>query len=70
MDPLILPIREQCPRGDFVCLYKYLSKTCMDKKMGRTPTGAGKTTQQKRHSTESTLKNGGVIARENAKFRV
>ena len=42
----------------------------MDKKMGRTPTGAGKTTQQKRHSTESTLKNGGVITRENAKFRV
>ena len=36
-----------------------LSKTCTDKNRIETPSGVGKTSQQKRHSTKSALKNGG-----------
>ena len=53
MDPAKLAVREQGPETGLVCLYKYHSKTCMDKKSGSAPTGVGKTGQQKRHPTQS-----------------
>lgn len=59
LDPRIFPVREQGPKTGLVHLSKYYSKTCMDENSGRTPTGEGKTSQQKRHSTKSALKNGG-----------
>ena len=59
MDPLKFLIREQGPREGLVCLYKYHSKTRMDKNPGRTPSDPHPTRQQKRHPVRSALKNGG-----------
>ena len=53
LDPRIFPVREQGPLSGLVSSLKYYSKTRIDKNRRRTPTGAGKTTQQKRHSTKS-----------------
>lgn len=47
VDPPKFPVREQGPETGLVCLYKYYSKTCMDENSVRTPTGEGKTSQQK-----------------------
>ncbi len=59
LDPRKFPIREQDPREGLVCLSKYYSKTCMDKKSGSAPTAANPQSQQKRHPVRSALKNGG-----------
>lgn len=59
LDPLNFPIREQGPETGLVHLSKYYSKICMDKNLGRAPSGVGKTSQQKRHPVRSALKNGG-----------
>lgn len=60
MDPLNFPIREQGPREDLVCLYKYHSKTCMDKNPSRAPSDAHPTSQQKRHLVKDAFLNGGA----------
>lgn len=36
----------------------------MDENSGRAPSGVGKTSQQKRHSIKSALKNGGAVVRD------
>ena len=59
VDPRKFPVRAQGPETGLVRLPKYHSKTCMDENSGRAPSGVGKTSQQKRHSTKSVLKNGG-----------
>ena len=60
MDPLNFPIREQGPETGLVHLSKYYSKTCMDENSVRAPSDAHPTSQQKRHSIKSALKNGGA----------
>ena len=60
VEPPKFPVREQGPRGGLICLYKYHSKTCMNENPSRTPSDAHPTSQQKRHSVWSALKNGGA----------
>lgn len=64
MDPPKFSVREQGPETGLVHLSKYYSKTCMDENSGRAPSGVGKTSQQKRHSVRSALKNGGAVVRD------
>ena len=64
VDPPKFPVREQGPETGLVHLSKYYSKTCMDENSGRAPSGVGRTSQQKRHSTKSALKNGGAAVRD------
>ena len=59
MDPPIFPVREQGPETGLSFCLKYLSKTCMDKKMGGAPTSVPLTKQQKRHPIRSVFLNGG-----------
>ena len=59
VDPLNFPIREQGPETGLISSLKYYSKTRIDKNRRRTPSDAHPTSQQKRHSTKSALKNGG-----------
>ena len=59
-DPAKLAVREKGPETGLVCLYKYHSKTCMDENSVRAPSDAHPTSQQKRHSIKSALKNGGA----------
>ena len=60
LDPLIFSVREKGPETGLVCLYTYHSKTCMDENSVRAPSDAHPTSQQKRHSIKSALKNGGA----------
>ena len=58
--PPKLPVREQGPETGLPFYPKYLSKTSMDKNSVRAPSDAHPTSQQKRHSVRSALKNGGA----------
>lgn len=59
LDPRIFPVREQGPLSGLVSSLKYYSKTRIDKNRHRSPSGVGKTSQQKRRPLRSALKNGG-----------
>ena len=64
VDPPKFPVRDQGPREGLVSSLKYYSKTRIDKNRRRAPSGVGKTSQQKRHSIRSVLKNGGAGVRD------
>lgn len=54
----MLPIREKGPFGAFFTVYKYCSKTRMDKNQTKTPTREGKIRQQKSRLLKSGFLNG------------
>ena len=57
-DPAILPGREKGPKRAFLAVYKYCSKTQMDKNQTKTPTIEGKNRQQKSRLLKSGFLNG------------
>ena len=57
-DPAILPGREKGPKRAFFAVYKYCSKTQMDKNQTKTPTREGKIRQQKSRLLKSGFLNG------------